>query len=361
MGKTQELRYYTLDAILRVKAHYNVIIGERSNGKTFAAIRYAVEQYFKTGKEFAIIRRWHEDIRGRRASVIFSGLNASGYIETLTQDYDSISYYAGKFYPARYNGELGKFVRASKPCGYAFSLSEMEHDKSTSYPDVTTIIFDEFICHGAYLIDEFVLFTNTLSTIIRQRNDVKVFMLGNTINKFCPYFKEMGLKRVETQTQGTIDTYKYGKLKIAVERCSPLNESKPSDVYFAFDNPKLKMITGGEWELNVYPHLPCKYKPKDILFIYFIEFSGHVLQAEIVQTQDNNTFTFIHNKTTPIKKETDILVTPECDESPYHFHSLHTAQNKIHAKIISFFKFKKVFYQDNEVGEIVRNFLINTK
>ena len=56
-----------------------------------------------------------------------------------------------------------------------------------------TILFDEFITKGMYLTDEFMAFMNTLSTIIRQRDNVKIFMCGNTVNKFNPYFEEMGL------------------------------------------------------------------------------------------------------------------------------------------------------------------------
>src|SRR5699024_9979680 len=132
------------------------------------------------------------------------------------------------------------------------------------YPKVKTILFDEFISRTGYLTDEFVLFTNVISTIKRLRNDVKIFMLGNTISKFCPYFQEMGLVHILQQPVGTIELYEYGDsgLKAAVEYVAPnLHKGKKeSDVYFAFNNPKLKMITEGAWEMEIYPHLPLKYK-----------------------------------------------------------------------------------------------------
>ena len=34
------------------------------------------------------------------------------------------------------------------------------------------------------------------------------------------------------------------------------------------------MVTSGVWELDIYPHLPIKYNPKDVLFTYFIEFDN---------------------------------------------------------------------------------------
>lgn len=104
----------------------------------------------------------------------------------------------------------------------------MEHDKSTSYPNITTIVFDEFLTRGSYLKDEFILFTNVCSTIIRQRNDVKIFMLGNTVNKYSPYFSEMGLSNIKNQKQGTIDIYRYGDsdLIVAVEYCASTQSGK---------------------------------------------------------------------------------------------------------------------------------------
>src|SRR5699024_5250425 len=125
---------------------------------------------------------------------------------------------------------------------------DVEHDKSTAYPKVKTIFFDEFLTRQYYLPDEFVTFMNVVSTIVRQRDDVIIFMCGNTVNQYCPYFTEMGLTHVKEMNKGVIEVYKYGesRLKVAVEYADSISKSgKPSDVYFAFDNPNLQMITGG--------------------------------------------------------------------------------------------------------------------
>ena len=44
-------KYYSLDNILKNKAQYNMIIGERSNGKTYACLYKAVENYVKYHKK----------------------------------------------------------------------------------------------------------------------------------------------------------------------------------------------------------------------------------------------------------------------------------------------------------------------
>ena len=62
-------------------------------------------------------------------------------------------------------------------------------------------------------------------------------MLGNTVNKYSPYFEEMGLKHVKEQKQGTVDVYKYAgndKLTVVVDYTSTSRSQggKASDVYF---------------------------------------------------------------------------------------------------------------------------------
>lgn len=359
----KKVKYYSLDKILSRNAAYNMIIGERSNGKTYSVLKYALEDYIKNKNQLAIVRRWNDDLRGRRGATLFDALVNNNIIEELTDgDYNSVYYYSGRWYLMKncFN-DKGKEERlvSDEPFAYSFALTTSEHDKSTSYPRVKTIMFDEFITRTAYLPDEFVLFMNTISTIVRDRNDVKIFMLGNTVNKYCPYFNEMGLKHIKFMEQGKIDVYTYGDsdLKVAVEYCKKNKDGKSSDSYFAFDNPKLQMITGGVWEVDIYPHLPCKYKPKDVLFTYFIKFDNDVLQCEIIKV-DKNYFTFIHPKTTPLKHtDKDLIYSTETSPKPNYHRRINSPTKNIHKKIYRFFVEEKVFYSSNECGEIVRNYL----
>lgn len=359
--KDKELEFYSFDPIIEHNATYNVIFGERSNGKTYGALKYAIDQYFNgNGGELGIIRRWQEDIRGNRASGMFNGLLQNEEVAKLSRgEFTGIYYYASKFYFCNYD-DNGKVIYSDQDIfAHAFALSDTEHNKSISYPNIKTIVFDEFLTRGVYLNDEFVLFMNSVSTIVRERDDVKIFMLGNTVNKYCPYFAEMGLKHIAKMEQGSIDLYTYGDsdLTVAVEYCSPSNISKESDKYFAFDNPKLQMITSGSWELDLYPHLPIKYKPKDIVFTYFIKFDGQILQCEIIDVE-GEMFTYIHRKTTPIKDDdNDIIYSLEYSPKFNYNRSIFKPTHEIGKKILYFFKVDKVFYQDNDVGDVVMNYL----
>ena len=364
---TQELKFYSLSNILTKNADYNIIFGERSNGKTYAALEYGIEQFvangYQTGQT-AIVRRFKEDIRGKRAETLYNALEANGRIAELTNgEYTEVYYFNGRYYLSNFDENLQKHVPHTKPLAYTFALSEMEHDKSTSYPDVTTIIFDEFLTRRYYLPDEFIIFMNVLSTIIRQRDNVKIFMLGNTVNKYCPYFAEMGLRHIGQMEQGTIDVYKFGKgqLTIAVEYAATISKNKKSNKYFCFDDSEsVQMIINGAWEMAIYPHLSVKYDDKDIMFTYFIEFNGNILQCEIVN-KDNEYFTYIHEKTTPIKNpDTDLIYSLQHNEKQNYKRRLLSTTTPLETKIARFYALEKVFFQNNEVGEIVRNYILQS-
>lgn len=354
------MKYYSLNKINKKDATYNVIFGERSNGKTYATLKQVLENYFSDGSQFAYIRRWSVDVQPKRMNNLFNAIIEDGYLEKLSGGkFTAIFYRTGRFYLCTYNDKGKPIYNEEDIIGYAFSLSENEHNKANSYPRVTTIIFDEFLTNKIYLPDEFILFMNTVSTIVRQRTNVKIYMLGNTVNKFCPYFKEMGLTNILTMKQGTIDLYTYGetKLKVAVEYADSKKKFKKNNFYFAFNNPKLKMITGGAWELNIYPHAPVKWLPKNIMFTYFIDFNDSLYQCEVIN-KDDNVFTYIHEKTTPIKNpDKDIIYTLDYNPKINYNINILKPLNDYQSKITWFYTHDRVYYQNNNVGDAINNYL----
>ena len=179
-----------------------------------------------------------------------------------------------------------------------------------------------------------------------------------TINKFNPYFKSFGLSRAKNQEQGTIDFYynqKNGR-KIAVEYCDAIKLSQSNESFFAWDDPKLDMILNGTWETDEYGHCPIKFKLEDILFKYYIIFDEDILQCEVVQ-KDDNFFTYIHRRSYPLQKEKKEICFKQDYNSEYYIRrNLFKPIDDLGRRIKWFFDAEKVFYQDNEVGEMVRNY-----
>lgn len=363
------MKFYSSEKIDKIGAQYNIIISGRSDGKTYDIQKKILKKYAEHGEQGAIIRRWTEDFTGKRGQAMFSALVENGEIEKLTNGrWTNIKYYASKWYFCNFDAESHKITEQDEtPFCYGFALTSYEHDKSTSYNGVTTILFDEFMTKFNYLTDEFVMFCNVISTIVRQRTNVKIYMLGNTVTKFCPYFEEMGIKHIDKMQPGTIDIYRYGDsgLTVAVEYADITKRGmfrKKSDVYFAFDNPKLQMITSGAWELDIFPHCPRKYRPCEIQFIFFVVFSRKILQCELV-VSNSDIFVFVHPKTTELQNpETDLIYTPDMPLNTRNIRKTFMfPTDTIDTKIRDLYNAGLFFYSDNSTGDIFKNFILSVK
>lgn len=139
-------KFYSPIAINRKNATYNLIFGERSNGKTYALLKQSIVDYVKTGGQLAYVRRWKEDITGRRASRLFSALCENGEIAQLTNnEFTGVHYWAGKWYLCTYDDNGKAIYSDTDIIAFSFALSDGEHDKSTSFPSIKTIVEMVFI------------------------------------------------------------------------------------------------------------------------------------------------------------------------------------------------------------------------
>lgn len=346
-------------AVLAQNCKYNFVYGERSNGKTYGALFVAMLDYVTLGRPFAIVRRYHEDLVRRRAVRLFDPLIKDNWVYLLTDgEWDGIYYNGGMWYLSR-QLDGGKEEHSKAPFAYAYELTAQEHDKSSGDLPYKNIVFDEAISRN-YLIDEFVLFMNTCSTIIRNKTDVIIWMCGNTINPYgCPYFREMGLKHAREMQPGAMEVYTYGQsqLQVCVCRTEPSGDKSSSAFYFAFDNPKLNMITGGDWEIDIYPHIPHKIRPADVRFNFFIKYEEELLHCKVIK-QDNAEYIIVHPKTTELQQpDKELVFCLKADPRRNWYQYINKPANKKMTRIWQLFTLGKVFYSDNMTGEVMRNYL----
>lgn len=262
----KKIKWYSLDNILKKQGQYYIILGERSNGKSYALNKYIVDNFFKSNcvDQFAYVKRYEEDIKRKYMTEVFTPLQ-----DYIRDEYDhEIKFYQGKFlvYPCGTEGKMSE----CKVIGTAFSLANVNRTKGTSYPDITTILFEEFMSVTCeYLPDELNLFLNLVSTIVRHRTNVKVFMLANTISKYTPYISALGLK-AHRLNKGEIITRTYTdkkgfKSKFVIERTENVNvfdneENKEKIVYNVFGNSRVgTMITTGDFETHAYNQMVDGY------------------------------------------------------------------------------------------------------
>lgn len=358
-------KHYNLKPIKKTGATYRVVYGQRGTGKTFSVLLDAYKRWLEDKTKLAIVRRMDEDFTGANSAkayydMLIRDANGDNNIAELSDGiYTGVEYYNGRYWLTQ-PGDDGKNHRTTEFIAYGFSISSCEHYKGTRYNDVSQIMFDEFIASRYYLPDEFVLFQNLLSTIIGSRPGIVIYMLANSISQFSPYWREMGLTRVKEQKPGSIDLYTYGDsgLTVAVEQTGAVKATETARMYFAFDNPKLKMITdAGQWAIDLYPHCPCKYRPKDIVFTFFILFDDRTYQCEVINTGDMQ-FLFIHIKTTELQDpEHDLIFSLERNARPNWRVNITRPVLPVEKKIATFFATNKVFYQDNTVGNAIENYI----
>ena len=70
--------HYNLDAIDEIGARFNLIYGERSNGKSYQVKhKKGVEKYLNTGKRFILLRRWKEEITTEKIEQYFADVDVA--------------------------------------------------------------------------------------------------------------------------------------------------------------------------------------------------------------------------------------------------------------------------------------------
>ena len=253
-------KYYRLEHLNdSVPADYHILLGERSNGKSYAVKERALIRAWKNPDEnkFMLMRRWGMELKASYVEQYFTDAPITaitgGQCNTVVAN-------AGKIYLAKYNEETRKNERVAV-VGYYRDLMGEQHFVSQNFNDTDLIIFEEFISRDYYLPDECNKLQNFVSTVARRRH-IDVYMIGNTISRVCPYFNDWGLVNIPKQKQGTIDTYKVKTdqvdeitgepviITITVEYCE--NSGNNSKMFFG---AKSGMITGGAWQVSARPHL----------------------------------------------------------------------------------------------------------
>lgn len=298
--------YYTLKDILKEKCEYNIILGERAPGKSYAAKKESLEYAFKTGTaSLALVRRFEDDIKNAAMTEYFNDNNlnhgAPGDIKKITGGlYTDVACIRGELYFCNKDPETGKYIQGQK-CGRVFALNIDLRYKSRQFPEVHDIIFEEFVTNQYYLRDEPMRFQQLVSTILRKREG-RVFMIANTISRVCPYFQDWGLRNIPKMQPGQIDRYTIDDTEIAVEM-SPSRKEK-SRMFFGRAS---KAIQGGQWETDNFPDLPKRYRDYDLLYSVYVEAAGFIFKLDLLIDEEGERIIFCYPFTKSIKEQIPVI------------------------------------------------------
>lgn len=104
--------HYNIDNIDKENANFNIIFGEKSNGKSYAVKhKWAILHYIETGKRFILLRRWKEDISQLWIEQYFADVDV---VKITNGRYNCISVYRKVLYFSVYDIESGKTERKEK-------------------------------------------------------------------------------------------------------------------------------------------------------------------------------------------------------------------------------------------------------
>lgn len=162
--------YYNPQQLMSYNRILNFVIGARGLGKSYAFKKVPIKNFINKGEQFVYLRRYKTDLK-----------KIGNYFLDIEQEFPD--------HELKVKGK--EFKIDGKQAGWAIPLSSWLSEKSTAYPKVTTIIFDEFLIEKSnthYLKNEVENFLNLLDTIIRTRDNVRVYCLSNATTIVNPYF-----------------------------------------------------------------------------------------------------------------------------------------------------------------------------
>lgn len=171
--------FYNFDKLFSYNFLIAFVIGERGVGKSFNSKLAVLKKFIRTGEQFLYIRRYKTELDTALAN-FWDDLQANGYFDDLHLE-------------VKKSKMLTQFLCDGEVCGYAVPLSTANILKSTPFPKVSTIIFDEFLLDTGgtyrYLKHEVTMFLDVIESVGRLRDNLKVILLGNALNVHAsPYF-----------------------------------------------------------------------------------------------------------------------------------------------------------------------------
>lgn len=206
--------YYNYDRLFSYNFLIAFVIGERGVGKSFNAKVAVLNKFLKTGEQFIYIRRYKTELDTALAT-FWNDLQDNGYFEDYRLE-------------VRKSKMLTEFKCNGKICGYAVPLSTANILKSTAFPKVGTIVFDEFLLDNAgtyrYLKNEVTLLLDVIETTFRLK-DGKTILLGNALNVHAsPYFAYWDLELPDNGKE--FRTFKDGAIVVNYIRNLEYREAK---------------------------------------------------------------------------------------------------------------------------------------
>ena len=333
--------YYDISEMLKTNAEYMMLLGQRSNGKSYQVKKTVLEDFYFNETKFIYLRRWKADIKQKEVSTYFDDIPIAKY---TNREYNSVRAMNGFIYLCKIEDGL---IVEKREMGRYCALNEYERYKSQVFMNYKNIVYEEFITDSIYLNDEPKLLQQFVSTVARL-DKIRVLLIGNTLTRVCPYFHEWCLENVLKQKQGTIEIYKYHmednvEVKIAVEYCA--NTNNKNTMFFG---QAAKQIVTGEWDVKEVPKLPRQLYEYEKIYEVMVVYQAFKFVLELlIEPKEGGVIIFVYPYTS--NRKIQRVITDEFSDKPYISSKL-DIDKKPELLMLKALRMDKVCYSDNLTG-----------
>lgn len=220
--------YFSARFVLSKKALWNLVLSDRSDGKSFDCKARALED-FEQSKDITIyMRRWKTEITEKMYK---------GWFDEVWENNPNYKRFAEwEFKYSKSGIKVKTSVKSDwEDIVYFVPLSMASKLKSqiTKIKHIKIIDFDEYIpLDGKYIPDEISQLLEFWKSIDRDRSEVQLIMLGNRITPFCPVFDYFNLEL--SITEDKVKKYRNDTLAVQIysnkEHREKRQESKFNDL-----------------------------------------------------------------------------------------------------------------------------------
>lgn len=163
--------FYNPNKLLSYNRILNFVIGARGIGKTYGFKKYCINRFIKNGEQFIYLKRYKTDLKG-----------FDRFFDAVAKEFPEHSFKV-RGRECYIDGKLS---------GWIMPLSSWQSIKASEYPNVCTILYDEFLLEKSskqsYMQEEPKALLNFMDTVIRNRDNARCICMANAVSVVNPFF-----------------------------------------------------------------------------------------------------------------------------------------------------------------------------
>lgn len=367
--KTPIERYDPCELPIR-ECNWHVLLSERSVGKTTNILLIGLLLYKHYKIQTGYIRQYANMTTATKTRDLYNVVEEFRYLPKIFgEQWNSIYLWQKHIYLAK-RDDMGNIIEKSNdPFCILLSVDLWATYKSTlTLPRCDWLVFDEFLS-GKYVDNEFVHLCDVISTVRRNRISTKIICLSNMVQKYGVYLSEMGinhaLESMKADESKIVSTPMGLKIYVKIIE-NVLNKDKKHVAanisYFGFANKQLQAITGAEWQIKNYPHLPrpIENETRELITrdIYVYAFSKYICVEFYNSNIIGNYVLFRpYELTTP--DANSIIFTDQQPVKANEYFGI-GAGTKL-SKLWDLYIAHRDYYATNEIGYMIESYIDNVR